>query len=53
MKISRKLQRQVELKIQHAIATGRLPVIQRSSSHGTDSKHEMDRTDGNGNGHSK
>ena len=32
MKISRKKQRQVEIKIRHGLATGSLPVIERNSA---------------------
>jgi hypothetical protein len=32
MKIFRKLHRQVEIKIRHAMATGRLPVVERNST---------------------
>jgi hypothetical protein len=53
MKISRKMHRQVELKIRHAMATGTLPVLERGSTGETDPKLELDKADGNGNAHSK
>jgi hypothetical protein len=46
MKISRKLQQKVEFKIRHAMATGALPVIQRSSAHGQHSRSESDKVGG-------
>jgi hypothetical protein len=53
IKIFRKLQRQVELKIRHAVATGRLHNMERSSNPGTHPQTELDKADGNGMGHSK
>jgi len=49
MKITRKLQRQVEIKIRHAMATGKLPVIERNSAADPDPKL----SDGNGSGQSR
>ena len=43
MKIFRKLQRQVEIKIRHGMATGKLPVIERNSASEPDLKPGMDR----------
>ena len=44
MKISRKLQQHFEAKIRHAIATGPLPEV-RSSTNGTDTRHETPKVD--------
>ena len=44
MKISRKLQQKVEFKIRHAMATGALPVIQRSSALGQTARPEADKS---------
>jgi hypothetical protein len=46
MKISRKLHRQVELKIRHAMATGMLPTVIRNTPAGEPSRTEADRTEG-------
>lgn len=53
MKISRKMQRQVEIKILHAMATGTLHVMQQGSPTGTHSRQESDKADGNDTGHCK
>ncbi|HEY0256858.1 MAG TPA: hypothetical protein VGC39_05390 [Candidatus Methylacidiphilales bacterium] len=53
MKISRKLQRQVENKIRHAMATGKLHSFERSSAGESDPKLGFDKADGNGAGPSK
>ena len=53
MKISRKMQRLVEMKIRHAMATGPLPIIERNSTSGTHPRHETDKSEGNGTSHSK
>jgi hypothetical protein len=53
MRISRKMQRQVEIKIRHAMATGQLPVVERNSTTGNYPRPELDRADGNDAGHSK
>ena len=52
IKASRKLQVHFEAKIRHAIATGPLPHIERSSATETHAKQELNKTDGNGAGHS-
>jgi hypothetical protein len=52
IKASRKLQVHFEAKIRHAIATGPLPHIERGPTTETHSKQELDKTDGNGAGHS-
>ncbi len=49
MKISRKLQRQVENKIRHAIATGVLPVVER----GAGPNPKAEKSEGNDLGHAK
>jgi hypothetical protein len=43
MKISRKMQHKVEIKIRHAMATGALPVMQRSSEAGAHARPEADK----------
>jgi hypothetical protein len=53
VKISRKLHRQVELKIKHAMATGMLPTLVRNSSSGEHARSELDKTEGNDGGPSK
>jgi len=53
MKISRKMQRQVEIKIRHAMATGQLPVMERNSTTGHYPRPDLDKADGNDTGHSK
>jgi len=53
MKISRKMHHKVELKIRHAMATGKLHIVERNSAGGTESKSELDKADGNGHDHSK
>jgi hypothetical protein len=35
MKISRKMQLQVEVKIRHGLATSALPIVERNSANGT------------------
>jgi hypothetical protein len=35
MKISRKMAHKVEIKIRHGLATGALPIVERSSANGT------------------
>jgi hypothetical protein len=52
MKITRKMQRQVELKIRHAMATGQLPIVERNSTAGNQ-RQELDKADGSDAGHSK
>jgi hypothetical protein len=47
IKVSRKMQRHVELKIRHAMATGILPVVERSSGNGAHSKSGTDKSEGN------
>ena len=46
MKITRKLARQVEIKIRHGMATGALPIVERSSSTGTTARQEPDKAGG-------
>lgn len=53
MKITRKMQRQVELKIRHAMATGQLPIVERNSTAGNHQRQELEKADGNDTGHSK
>jgi hypothetical protein len=53
MKISRKMQRQVEMKIRHAMATGQLPIVERNSTTGNHSRQESGKMDGSDMGHSK
>jgi hypothetical protein len=53
IKIFRKMQRQVEIKIRHAVATGRLHNVEPSSTTGTHPRPELDKADGNGTGYSK
>jgi hypothetical protein len=53
MKITRKMQRQVELKIRHAMATGQLPIVERNSLTGSHQRQELEKADGNDAGHSK
>jgi hypothetical protein len=53
MKITRKMQRQVELKIRHAMATGQLPILERNSTTGNHPRQEFEKADGNDAGHSK
>jgi hypothetical protein len=48
MKIFRKLQRQVEIKIQHAMATGKLPWIERNSAAESGSKTGLEKAEGGG-----
>lgn len=52
MKISRKMQQQVELKIRHAMATGPLH-IDRHVISGPHRKHELGKSDPESLGHSK
>jgi hypothetical protein len=47
MKISRKMQRQVEIKIRHGLATGSLPVIERNSAGGHHARRDADKAGGN------
>jgi len=53
MKIFRKMQRQVEMKIRYAMATGKLPCIERSSVGEVDTKLDSDKAAANGSGSSK
>jgi hypothetical protein len=53
MKITRKLNRQVELKIRHAMATGKLHIVERHHTTESDHKLGLDKSDGNGAGHPK
>jgi len=53
MKITRKLQQLVENKIRHAMATGRLHVVERHSTTGNDTRQESDKANGNGMSQSK
>jgi hypothetical protein len=46
MKISRKLQRLVESKIRHGLATGALPVVERNSVSGTHSRPNPEKAGG-------
>ena len=46
MKITRKLQRQVEIKIKHGMATGKLPHIERNSTGERESKPGTDSAEG-------
>ncbi len=48
MKITRKLQRQIEIKIRHGLATGALPVIERNSHPGHHARPEADKHGGAG-----
>jgi len=45
MKVTRKLQQQVEVKIRHAIATGPLPFVERSTTTQAHPKPESGKTD--------
>ncbi len=47
MKISRKMQRQVEIKIRHGLATGSLPVIERSHAGGQHTRPDAGKGGGN------
>jgi len=53
MKLSRKMQLQVDSKIRHSMATTQLLVMRRSSATGTHPRPELDKADGNDTGHSK
>ena len=53
MKITRKMQQQVENKIRHAMATGRLHVVERNSTSGSDTRSESDKANGHGMSQSK
>ena len=53
MKISRKMHRQVEAKIRHAMATGHLPLIERSTESGTGQRGEPGKAEGNESGQGK
>ena len=53
IKITRKMQRQVETKIRHAVATGRLHIVDRNSNATNHTQSELDKADGNGSIHSK
>lgn len=53
MKVSRKMQIHVEAKIRHAIATGPLPFVERSSTTETQPRQESDKTHGSDTGQSK
>jgi len=53
MKLSRKLQLQVDSKIRHTLATSQHLMIPRSPTTGTHPKPEPGKADGNDTGHSK
>ena len=44
----RKLQRQVEIKIKHGMATGKLPHVERSSTGEREAKPGVDTAEGSG-----
>jgi hypothetical protein len=44
----RKFQRQVEIKIKHGMATGKLPVIERNSTGDREPKPGVDNAEGSG-----
>ncbi len=46
MKISRKMQQQVEMKIRHAMATGPLPHIERGALIHWRHRHDAGKTEG-------
>ena len=53
MKISRKIQSQVEARIRHAMATGPLPFADKSSATGTQQGQEMKKDEASQSGHAK
>jgi len=53
MKVSRKMQIHVEAKIRHAIATGPLPFVERSSTAAAQPRQVLDKANGNDTSHSK
>jgi len=53
MKITRKIQQQIENKIRHAVATGRLHPVERHSGTGSDARSDSDKPNGNGMSQSK
>jgi hypothetical protein len=53
MKLSRKMQLQVDSKIRHALATSQHLMIPRIAATQTQPRPEMDKADGNDAGHSK
>ena len=53
IKVSRKMQRQVELKIRYALATGVLPVVERNSGSESHARSGMEKSEGNDLGHGK
>jgi hypothetical protein len=53
MKYSRKMQRHIEGKIRHAMATGSIPSIARGSATGDHTRQALEKTDGVDLGQSK